>query len=136
MLWEGLRPIPDNIYAFDELAFMSQVILGKRTFGKTSMSLKNFCENMKKKTYQVQYSALGDTVWVHCSTGDTVGRFSVKFGMDIHTTVQEQMAGKSQCLRCTHGKPTHADFKEFCDKAKELWGVEIDQKQMDISKLL
>jgi hypothetical protein len=130
-----------SFFENDRNIALSHLLMGAQKFGKTAMTLPvNTTQQvehvMKKKLYEIQYSALGDTVWIHCSTGDTVGRFSVKFGMDIHTTVQEQMAGKSQCLRCTHGQPTHADFKEFCDKAKELWGVEIDQEQMDTSKLL
>lgn len=90
----------------------------------------------KRKRYEIQYSALGDTVWVHCSTGETVGRFSTRFGMDIHRTVEEQMGGASQCLRCTHGKPTKSDFQDFCDQAKELWGVNIDKTQLETSNLL
>lgn len=35
---------------------------------------------------QVQVSACGTTVWVHGLDGSTVGRFSKRFGMDVHTT--------------------------------------------------
>ena len=44
---------------------------------------------------QVEASADGRTVWVHA-----VGRFSLQFGMDAHTTITEQLAGAAQCLHC------------------------------------
>lgn len=89
-------------------------------------------DSQDKLEYQVQYSASKDTLWVHCSTGETVGRFSSKFGMDIHNTIKDQEKGSPQCLHCTHGKPTPEDFDLFCEKAKELWGVEIDKSQIEI----
>ena len=77
--------------------------------------------------YEIQYGKGTQTVWVHASSGETVGRFSRRFGMDIHTTVEEQLAGKSQCLHCTQGKPSDEEVKLFVSKAKELWDVEIEE---------
>lgn len=64
--------------------------------------------------FEIQVSANGETVWVHASDGSTVGRYSTRFGMDVHNTVTAQMAGASQCLNCTHTAPTVQDWKEFC----------------------
>lgn len=79
--------------------------------------------------YQVKYSVGTQTVWVNVSDGSCVGRFSKRFGMDIHTTVDEQLQGKPQCLHCTHGKPTENDLQFFIKKAEEYWGVKIDQSK-------
>ena len=87
---------------------------------------------MEKLMYEIQYSENREKLWVHCSTGETVGRFDTRFGMDIHTTVAEQMKGEGQCLHCTHGKPSKEDFDLFCKKAKTLWGVDIDKSLIDI----
>jgi hypothetical protein len=89
-----------------------------------------FIENRPKLEYEVQYSENKEKLWVHCSTGETVGRFDTRFGMDIHTTIEEQNAGSGQCLHCTHGKSNPEDFDLFCKKAKELWGVEIDRSKI------
>lgn len=66
----------------------------------------------------IQVSADGNTVWVHAEDGSTVGRFSRIFGMDVHNTVTEMMAGKPQCLGCTHTRPTQLDWLEFCRLVK------------------
>jgi hypothetical protein len=81
--------------------------------------------------YELQYSATKDTLWVHCSSGETVARYDTRFGMDIHTTIQEQINGKDQCLMCTHGKSNKEELDQFCDKVKELWGVEIDKSEIN-----
>lgn len=82
-------------------------------------------------TYEVQYSENKEKLWVHCSTGETVARYDTRFGMDIHTTIQEQMNGKDQCLMCTHGKSNKKEFDSFCEKVKELWGVIIDKSKIE-----
>jgi hypothetical protein len=51
---------------------------------------------MVKLTYEIQYSENREKLWVHCSTGETVGRFDRRFGMDVHTTIMEQMKGAGQ----------------------------------------
>lgn len=82
------------------------------------------------KLYQVQYSQDKLRLWIHCSTGETVARYDVRFGMDIHTTIEEQCNGADQCLMCTHGKSSPEEFEQFCFKVKELWRVEIDKSQI------
>ncbi len=66
--------------------------------------------------HQVQVSADRSTVWVHSRRdGSTVGRFSKSFGMDIHTTVGQQMQGQPQCLHCTHQAATERDWRKFIE---------------------
>lgn len=81
--------------------------------------------------YEVQYSVNKEKLWVHCSTGETVGRYDTRFGMDIHTTVKEQCEGASQCLHCTHGKSSPEEFDLFCNEALRLWNVKIDKSQIE-----
>lgn len=81
-------------------------------------------------TYEIQYSQNKEKLWVHCSTGETVARYDTRFGMDIHTTIEEQANGENQCLLCTHGKSNPDEFNTFCDKVKYLWGVKIDKTKI------
>ena len=80
----------------------------------------------------VQVSDCRRTVWVHGADGSTVGRFSTVFGMDIHRTVTEQLAGAGQCLRCTHEKPSRKEWVEFCELMQLHYGVEIDQDLIQV----
>lgn len=81
---------------------------------------------MDQHTEQVQVSQDGQTVWVHSADGSTVGRFSKRFGLDVHRTVTEQLQGASQCLHCTHEPPTHADWVLFCHLMREHFGIQVD----------
>lgn len=74
---------------------------------------------------QVQVSADGSTVWVHALDGSTVGRFSKRFGLDVHTTVTHQMGGAAQCLHCTHTAATHSDWLTFCRLMAEHHGIRV-----------
>jgi hypothetical protein len=76
---------------------------------------------------QIQVSSNGATIWVHASDGSTVGRFSKIFGMDIHTTIAQQLNGADQCLHCTHVKPTEADWYAFCASVLEHYGIDVDK---------
>lgn len=73
----------------------------------------------------IQVSANGDTVWVHHSDGSTVGRFSLRFGMDVHTTITHQLNGGSQCLHCTHGPATEADWAHFIELMRAHYDVTV-----------
>lgn len=58
--------------------------------------------------YCIDVSSEGSTVWINSADGSCIGRFSKRFGLDVHRTLTEQMAGGSQCLHCTHepqGRP-------------------------------
>lgn len=74
---------------------------------------------------QIQVSGDRSTVWVHGPDGSTVGRFSTRFGMDVHTTVAQQMQGASQCLHCTHFAPKHADWLRFCSLMWDHYGIVV-----------
>ena len=76
---------------------------------------------------RIQVSEDGCTVWVHADDGSTPGRFSKVFGMDVHTTVTEQLAGSGQCLRCTHTAPGQKEWDEFCDLMRQHYGFVVDR---------
>ncbi|WP_124076875.1 hypothetical protein [Burkholderia gladioli] len=64
--------------------------------------------------HSIEVSDAGDTVWVTGPDGSCVGRFSKRFGVDVHRTVTEQLAGADQCLHCTHQVADEDDWREFC----------------------
>ncbi len=86
-------------------------------------------------TYEIQLSEARNAVWIHASDGSTVGRFG-RMGIDLHTTVTEQMAGMPQCRLCTHGQPKAADWALFRERALEWWGVEVPDDAFDARLLL
>lgn len=84
-------------------------------------------EDVRKGVYRYYYYECSDDrerIWVHCSDGSTVGRFS-KAGIDIHTSIEEQLAGAEQCLICTHEQTRQPDFEEFVRQARQLWYIDI-----------
>lgn len=86
-------------------------------------------------TYEIQLSANRNTVWILAPDGSTVGRFG-RMGIDLHTTISEQIAGAPQCRLCTHGQSTLADWALFREKALEWWGVEVPADAFDARLLL
>ena len=82
---------------------------------------------------QVQVSADGCTVWVHGEDGSTVGRFAKRFGMDVHTTVTEQLGGACQCLHCTHAPATVQDWQLFCELMHRHYGIDLDAGLVEFS---
>ncbi|MFK4705557.1 hypothetical protein ABIC83_002396 [Roseateles asaccharophilus] len=74
---------------------------------------------------QVQVSQCGTTVWVFSMDGSTIGRFSKKFGMDVHTTVTEQMSGAGECIRCTHEPAGPDQWQEFRELMFKHYGVSV-----------
>lgn len=52
-------------------------------------------------------------VWVTAGDGSCVGRFSKRFGIDVHKPVEEQLASGSQCLHCMHESAEAAARKVF-----------------------
>lgn len=74
----------------------------------------------------IQVSSDGKTVWIHSpNDGSTVGRFSKMFGMDVHTTVTEQLQGAGQCLCCTHEPPTVIEWDHFVRLMYEHHGIVV-----------
>ncbi len=74
---------------------------------------------------QVQVSEDGRTVWVHGNDGSSVGRFSKVFGLDVHTTVTQQMEGAHQCLHCTHEAAGPEDWAKFVELMREHHGINV-----------
>jgi hypothetical protein len=56
----------------------------------------------------------GDTVWIN-SPSTCIGRFSKRFGMDIHNTLEGQEKSGLQCLHCTHEPANFHDWRVFCE---------------------
>ncbi len=84
----------------------------------------------KTESDHVQISADGGTVWVHADDGSTVGRFSRRFGMDVHSTASAQLTGASQCLHCTHAPAGKHEWMDFCRLILEHHGIEVDVNSM------
>lgn len=80
--------------------------------------------------YVIQLSDSRDAVWVHASDGSTVGRFG-KMGIDIHSSITEQLNGAPQCDLCTHGRVTAKEWATFRTEASLRWGVTIDEDAFD-----
>ena len=81
---------------------------------------------------QVQVSDDGSTVWVHALDGSTVGRFSKRFGIDVHSTTSQQMDGAPQCLHCTHVAPSAKDWRIFCELMHQHYKVDVDPSLIKI----
>ncbi len=77
-------------------------------------------------TYEVIVSADGGTLWVNGSDGSSIGRFSKRFGIDVHNTATDQLAGLPQCLACTHSSAGPEDWRVFREQMREHHGVELD----------
>lgn len=80
---------------------------------------------------RVQVSPDRRTVWVFGLDGSTVGRFSKMFGMDVHTTTSEQLAGAPECLHCTHEPPGPQEWAKFCSLIEEHYGVIVDKRAIN-----
>lgn len=75
--------------------------------------------------YGIDVSGDGGTVWVHSADGSCIGRFSKKFGIDVHTSVSAQMAGEGQCLHCTHEPAGQAAWSDFRAQIKTHYRIDI-----------
>lgn len=62
--------------------------------------------------------------------GGTVGRFSKRWGLDVHTTATAQLGGASQCLHCTHEPAGRDQWLEFCALMAEHHGIEVDPAEL------
>lgn len=80
----------------------------------------------------VQVSFDRRTLWVHARDGSTVGRFSVSFGLDVHTPATAQMAGGKECLHCVHRRPTQEDWLLFCDLIQQHFSIDVDRTLIQI----
>ena len=74
----------------------------------------------------VQVSNDRGTLWVHAPDGSTVGRFSKRFGIDVHRTFTEQLQGAKPCLHCTHTAAGPEEWQTFVRAMRDFHGVPID----------
>jgi len=80
--------------------------------------------------YEIQVSGDGGTCWVHYNDGSTIGRFSKIFGVDCHSSMTDQMAGKSQCMWCTHEPPGKTEWDRFRAVMLESYSVVVPENLM------
>lgn len=73
----------------------------------------------------------GTTVWVNSATY-CLGRFG-RFGIDIHREPGQHDVG--ECLFCTHGETTTADWDTFVEKMKELYFIVVPKKHKPVRLL-
>ncbi|ABO60325.1 hypothetical protein Bcep1808_7448 (plasmid) [Burkholderia vietnamiensis G4] len=83
--------------------------------------------------HEVVVSAAGDTVWVNGGDGSCVGRFSKRFGIDVHRTVAEMLAGADQCLFCTHEPADAAAWATFRADMAKHHGVVVPERLITFS---
>lgn len=83
------------------------------------------------KPHSIDVSSRGDTVWVTAHDGSCVGRFSKRFGIDVHRTVTEQLEGADQCLHCTHEPSGEAEWKAFREAVLQHHGIDVPVDVID-----
>jgi hypothetical protein len=111
-------------------AMRRETELAKKIQQETGCSWSEALRAALIQDQQVQISPDGQTVWVHAGDGSTVGRFSRVFGIDVHRTATEQIAGKGQCLHCTHEPAGQAEWDQFCALMLEHHQIRVDPSIM------
>jgi hypothetical protein len=79
---------------------------------------------VKEKAYDITTD--GRTVWVNAAS--CLGRFGLQ-GIDIHRPAAEQ-PDLGECLYCTHGPTTRADWDVFVAKMLEHHAIKVLAKYM------
>ena len=74
---------------------------------------------------EVNADPVRGTVWVNGPDGSCIGRFSKRFGIDVHRTATAQLAGKGECIVCTHSPADHAAWLLFVRAMQEHHGVAV-----------
>jgi hypothetical protein len=85
--------------------------------------------------FEICTDELGHRVWINSEDGSSVARFNTSTGVDVHNTVTDQLAGASECLWCTHGKPDHKIWCEFILAVKEHFGIVLSIDHIDVGLL-
>lgn len=80
---------------------------------------------MTDDTVEVIGNQRKDTVWVNGSDGACWARFSIKFGMDVHKSLANQMDGESECLACTHEPASEQTWHDFIALVAQHHGVTV-----------
>lgn len=68
--------------------------------------------------------ASANAVWVNDDTGHCIGRFG-RLGIDVHHAAAAALAEPSQCLACTHGRTSEAEWQRFRALMLEHHGVAV-----------
>lgn len=84
---------------------------------------------IKNVDYEVVTSFDGQTLWVNAADGSCIGRFSKKFGIDVHKDAKAQAAG-TQCLFCTHEPAGSAEWDQFCHSIFEHYSIVIEREAL------
>lgn len=74
---------------------------------------------------EISVSADGMTLWVTATDGSCIGRFSKRFGIDVHTTATSQLADAKQCLYCTHEPAGYEEWQVFREQMRLHHGVVV-----------
>ena len=80
--------------------------------------------------YELEVAANGQTLWLNAVDGSCIGRFSKKFGIDVHNSFTAQMAGSGECICCTHAPAGTAEWDQFRAVVLAHYGIEIDARLM------
>ncbi|UEC05487.1 hypothetical protein [Burkholderia vietnamiensis] len=83
--------------------------------------------------YEISVSANGATLWVTGADGSCIARFSRHFGIDVHRTTAEQLAGASQCLFCTHGTAGSSEWEQFREAVQMHHGIDVPEDAIRFS---
>lgn len=77
--------------------------------------------------FEIVESSTGDTVWVNAADGSCIGRFSKRFGIDVHHSATVQMDGGKQCLFCTHAPAGAPEWGQFRNALHEQYGIAVPE---------
>lgn len=75
--------------------------------------------------YSIEVSLLGHNVWVTAQDGSCAARFGKRFGIDVHRTATDQLAGAAECLYCTHEPAGEAEWQVFRAAVLRHHGIEV-----------
>lgn len=76
-------------------------------------------------THEICADPARGTVWVNGPDGSCIGRFSKRFGIDVHRTATAQLAGEGECLMCTHKPADQASWQLFVEAMQRHHGVTV-----------
>ena len=81
---------------------------------------------MSERNYEIDVSACGNKLWINSTQdGSCIARFSKSFGIDIHRSGTEQLAGKGECLFCTHEPAGEDAWNKFREQVKKHYGITV-----------
>lgn len=84
--------------------------------------------------HEVVVSGDGATVWVNGPDGSCIGRFSKRFGIDVHHTGTRQAEEGAECIYCTHAPAGQTEWDTFRAKMLEAHAVELDPQVVDFEQ--